>query len=147
MQRLLGSLPVVVAALPLAVCHDAQGPDQDLLPADLIDMLPRPLSVAEDNLIETDNRFAFRLFREINQFEGDKNIFVSPLSAAMALGMTYNGAAGSTQQAMQTALGLQGMSLEEVNQSYRDFIDLLRNLDPLVEFNTWARVGPRYIDF
>jgi serpin B len=134
MSRLLRTLAFVVAALPLAVCHDAQGPDNDIEPAELIDSLPRQLSVAEEKLIEADNRFAFKLFREINRFESDKNIFVSPLSAAMALGMTYNGAAGSTQQAMQTALQLQGMSLEEVNQSYRDLIDLLRNLDPLVEF-------------
>jgi serpin B len=52
----------------------------------------------------------------------------------MALGMTYNGAAGTTQQAMQETLELHGMTIDEVNQSYRDLIDLLGNLDPLVEF-------------
>ncbi len=99
-----------------------------------IDQLPRQLSVAEEKLIEADNRFAFRLFSEINQQEGDTNIFISPLSVAMALGMTYNGAAGSTQVAMQEVLELEGMSLQEVNESYRSLIDLLRNLDPRVEF-------------
>jgi serpin B len=92
------------------------------------------LSLAEGKLIEADNAFALKLFREINRQEGDTNIFVSPLSIAMALGMTYNGAAGTTQQAMQHVLELQGMSIEEVNQSYRDLIDLLRELDPMVEF-------------
>jgi serine protease inhibitor len=99
-----------------------------------IDELPRELSIAEGKLIEADNGFAFELFREINEQEGDKNIFISPLSVAMALGMTYNGAAGSTQVAMQEVLQLQGMSLQEVNESYRSLIDLLRNLDPRVEF-------------
>lgn len=134
MTRSLRLPSVLVTVLLLASCTDPQGLDEDLGLAELIDSLPRQLSVAEENLIQADNRFAFKLFREINRSEGDKNIFVSPLSAAMALGMTYNGAAGSTQRAMQTALELQGMSLEEVNQSYRGLIDLLRNLDPRVEF-------------
>jgi serine protease inhibitor len=96
--------------------------------------LPRQLSVAEGKLIEADNRFAFELFRAVNQLEGDKNVFISPLSVAMALGMAYNGAAGATQQAMQQTLSLMGMGLQEVNQAYHDLIDLLRDLDPRVEF-------------
>jgi serpin B len=62
------------------------------------------------------------------------NVFISPLSAAMALGMAYNGAAGTTREAMARALSLQGMSVGEVNQSFRDLIDLLRRLDSQVEF-------------
>ena len=97
--------------------------------------LPRELSVAEGRLIAADNRFAFKLFREIaGQASADANVFISPLSAAMALGMTYNGAAGGTQAAMQQALELGGLTREEVNQSYRSLIDLLRGLDPHVTF-------------
>lgn len=98
--------------------------------------LPRELSIAEQRLIEADNTFAFSLFREINrqQEEAGQNVFVSPLSVAMALGMTYNGAGGTTRAAMAEALALQGMSIEEVNQAYRDLIDLLRGLDGRVEF-------------
>jgi len=96
--------------------------------------LPRQLSVAEGKLIAADNRFAFELFRAVNQLEGDKNVFISPLSVAMALGMAYNGAGGATQQAMQQTLSLAGMSLQEVNQAYHDLIGLLRDLDPRVEF-------------
>ena len=99
-----------------------------------IDGLPRELSVAEGKLIEADNRFAFSLFSEVNELEGAKNIFISPLSVGMALSMTYNGAAGSTRDAMQQALELQDMTLQEVNESYRSLIDLLRNLDPQVQF-------------
>jgi len=96
--------------------------------------LPRDLSIAETQLIEADNRFAFKLFREINRMEGDTNIFISPLSVAMALGMTLNGADGATEQAMLETLELQGLSRDAVNESYRTLIDLLRNLDPNVEF-------------
>ncbi len=97
--------------------------------------LPRDLTGAEAGLIQADNAFGLKLFREIDsQEDADANIFISPLSVAMALGMTYNGAAGETQTAMQETLELQGLTLDEVNQSYRSLIDLLRNLDPTVEF-------------
>ena len=125
MMRPIPPLLAVAAAGLLTTCGDSLGP---------IESLPRELSVAEGKLVEADNRFAFKLFREINAQEGDKNIFISPLSVGMALGMTYNGAAGSTQVAMQEALELQDMSLQEVNEAYRSLIDLLRGLDPRVEF-------------
>ena len=48
----------------------------------------------------------------------------------MALGMAYNAAAGETQQAIARTLEVQDMSLDEVNQGYRDLIDLLFDLDP-----------------
>jgi serpin B len=108
-----------------AGCGDSQGP---------IIELPRELSVAEGKLVEADNRFAFKLFREVNEQDAGKNIFISPLSVGMALGMTYNGAAGTTREAMQETLELQGMTVEEVNQAYGSLIDLLRDLDPRVEF-------------
>lgn len=125
MGRLIRSWHAVTAGILLAGCGDSFGPIADL---------PRELSVAEGQLIEADNRFAFKLFHEINRQEGAENVFVSPLSIAMALGMTYNGAAGETQQAMQGVLELEGMDLQAVNESYRSLIDLLRNLDPRVEF-------------
>jgi serine protease inhibitor len=63
----------------------------------------------------------------------------------MALGMTYNGAVGATYEAMQETLELQGLSLDDVNQSYRSLIDLLAGLDPTVEWllgnSIWYREG------
>ena len=51
--------------------------------------LPRELTSAELRLIEVDNSFALKLFREIDARDPDVNLFISPLSVAMALGMTY----------------------------------------------------------
>ena len=100
-----------------------------------ITSLPRALDAGESSLIGADNRFAFKLFGEIaRQASPDSNLFISPLSAAMALGMAYDGAAGSTQAEMQRALELTGMTLDDVNQSYRSLIALLRGLDPGVAF-------------
>jgi serpin B len=100
-----------------------------------ITRLPRDLTASESQLVAVSNDFAFRLFREIaHQASQDSNLFISPLSVAMALGMTYNGAAGTTEQAMQNTLGLGGMTRGEINQAFRGVIDLLRGLDPRVDF-------------
>ncbi|HXY68226.1 MAG TPA: serpin family protein [Gemmatimonadales bacterium] len=108
--------------------------------------LPRELTPSETQLVSRGNDFAFALFRAVAAQSGpDSNLFLSPLSVGMALGMTYNGAAGTTQAAMQGVLGLDGMSLGEVNRSYRGVIDLLRGLDPRVDFtlanSIWYRQG------
>jgi serpin B len=94
----------------------------------------RELTAAEKRLVETDNKFGFKLFREIVRQEQNKNIIVSPLSVSMALGMTYNGANGSTEAAMRATLELGDMTLEEINSSYKSLIELLTQLDPQVKF-------------
>ena len=53
----------------------------------------------------------------------------------MALGMTLNGANGDTYDAMKSTLELSGLTEDEINQSYKDLIDLLTNLDEEVIFN------------
>jgi serpin B len=123
-------------------------------PTGPITELPRKLEVAELDLIESDNRFALKLFREINAESPDENLFISPLSVAMALGMTYNGARGETKVAMERTLELEGMTLEQINEAYRSLIDLLVNLDPRVRFDLansiWYRqdvsVLPDFVD-
>lgn len=117
--------------------------------------LPRALTTAETQLVEADNRFAFKLFREVNaRDDPEANVFISPLSVGMALGMAYNGAAGATRDAMQETLELGGMTLQAVNESYQSLIALLRDLDPRVEFTLanaiWYRDGlavvPEFVD-
>jgi len=107
--------------------------------------LPRSLSKSEIELIASDNIFGLKLFKEIVTTEGDKNIFISPLSVALALGMTYNGARGTTQEAMQSALELNGMNLEEVNEAYKNLMVLLLNLESRVQLeianSIWYREG------
>jgi len=96
--------------------------------------ISRELTLAEKQLVKSDNKFGFKLFKEIIKEEKDKNVFISPLSVSMALGMTYNGANGSTQEAMQATLELSGLTIQEVNESYKSLIELLTGLDPKVQF-------------
>lgn len=106
---------------------------------------PRELTATEKLLVQSDNRFGFRLFRKIVESEENTNIFISPLSVSMALGMTYNGAAGGTREAMHETLEFGDVTDQELNESYRSLINLLAQLDPKVIFqlanSIWYREG------
>jgi serine protease inhibitor len=95
--------------------------------------LPRNLTAGEQQLVAANNRFAFAFFGALaRQQPADDNLFVSPVSIAMALGMTVNGAGGATRDSMLAALQLGGLPMADVNAGYRGVIDLLRGLDPRV---------------
>lgn len=84
-------------------------------------------------LIEAENDFGFELFKNVYATETEsENIMVSPLSVSLALAMTYNGANGETQAAMEKTLKVHGLTPEEINQSYHDLVNALQSLDPKV---------------
>jgi serine protease inhibitor len=122
---------LVPAVLLLTSCKESSAPDS--APGKL-EALPRQLSVAEQKLIAGNNAFAFDLFKTLNATQRSANVFVSPISASMALGMTMNGANGTTFEAMRHALRLDNASREEINQGYKSLIALLRGLDKSVDF-------------
>ncbi len=105
----------------------------------------RELSAIEKKVTEADNNFGLKLFRQIVSSETDKNIFISPLSVSMALGMAYNGADGETRSEMHSMLEYGDLTAEEINQSYQSLIDLLATADPDVTFeianSIWYRSG------
>ena len=63
----------------------------------------------------------------------------------MALGMTYNGANGSTETAMRNTLEYSNLSVSEINISYQSLIELLTELDEQVIFkianSIWYKQG------
>ncbi len=94
----------------------------------------RDLNMVEKKLVQSSNRFGFRLFSKINESHSDQNIFVSPLSVSFALGMTLQGARNETYEAIRTALDLDGLTQEEINGNYRGLLQLLSGLDRKVIF-------------
>ncbi len=127
----------IFVCLALASC-DTIGPEERTEP-------PRALTAQEEQLVEAEGRFGLTLFETISRDEPGANVFLSPLSVSMALGMTLNGARGETRAAMEETLELAGLSQAEINASYRSLIDLLRGLDPGVTFtlanSIWYRQG------
>jgi serpin B len=102
-------------------------------PAEPITELPRGLSAAEVEIVGASNAFAVDVLGEVYRASPDATVFLSPLSASMALGMTLNGTAGDTRDQMSEMLGFGTLATTDINRSYRDLIDLLRGLDPRVE--------------
>ena len=85
-------------------------------------------------LISGDNEFAFELFKEVHNLTEEDNYMVSPLSVAIALGMTYNGTDGTTKTAFEETLGFEGFTRHEINVIHGALIDHLLKVDPKVTF-------------
>ncbi len=145
-DRLLRLL--VVAALGLAAaCASERGRS----PTEPV----RPFTTVEQQIAAAATNFGLALLREVNAEETAKpNVLLSPLSASVALGMTLNGADGSTYEAMRRTLGFGDISQAEVNAAYRGLISQLHARDPRVEFtlanSVWYRNGfpvfPSFVD-
>ena len=148
-------VPHAVATLGLALavaCSGATEPRPQ--PSPVLEALPRALSAGEQKIIAANNEFSFSLFRQLGAAESDSNVFVSPLSASMALGMAMTGASGTTFDEMRATLGFGTTSESEIDQGYKSLITLLRGLDPGVDFrianSIWTREGfpvtPAFLD-
>ncbi len=128
-----GTLFVLLMLTALLVgCGKDQVVNEPVVPQN-----PGPVSEAEAKLVAAGNEFTWNLFRQIVAAEAadvNKNVFISPLSASLALGMTYNGARGQTQEAMATALGFADLTPQQINLAYRDLLDRLVGADSKVTF-------------
>ena len=96
-------------------------------------------------LIEADHQFAFELFREVCSGAEEPNLMISSLSASYALGMTFNGANGTTKEAFRDVLHFGELTDEEVNESYKELMSQLVTLDDQVQFSIansiWYKLG------
>lgn len=126
---------VLAGGLP-ACSRSTQGP---------LERLPRSLTSAEEAVLSASNEFGLSLYGRLAADQRDENVFFSPLSAHLALGMTANGAVGETLDGMRAALAQEGLDEEGANAAYRDLLALLLGLDPAVELeianSIWYRTG------
>lgn len=103
------------------------------------------LTKVQESLLQAENAFGFQLFREINRDTATGNIFISPLSVSMALGMTLNGARSATFDSMRATLGYGDIPQEDINTAYRDLLDQFTALDSKVILqianSIWSRKG------
>lgn len=103
------------------------------------------LSKLDQAVLEGNREFAFDLFREINREDGQRNVFISPLSISAALTMVYQGAGGTTREGMAEALNYRGIELEALNETYRQLLAYLAGLDKNIELkignSIWIREG------
>ena len=120
--------PVIIAFLLFSCAEKSSNPDDNTY--------KRALNQSEKTLSNSTTVFGANLFKTVNERENpDNNIFISPLSASMALGMVYNGSDGDTKIALEEALEYNGLSTEEINNAYKSLMELFVSLDNDVTFN------------
>jgi serpin B len=115
---------------------------------------PRDLTVQEKDVAKANTAFGLSLLDRVHRGQADGNILLSPLSVSMALGMTLNGAAGPTWDAMRQTLAFEASTQSQINAAYSGLIEQLRARDPKVEFglansiwyNTGFPVLPAFVD-
>jgi len=73
------------------------------------------------NIVENNNDFAFRLFKNISATDST-NVFISPISVSSALAITYDGAKGKTAKEMRKTLGF----TKDKSGSHNEFTELLK---------------------
>lgn len=112
---------------------------------ELPDAKPIVMKAQFEDKLKNNNEFAFDLFKATYKNENKTNLFISPLSVDMALGMTWNGAAGETKTEMQAALRNQGYTAEDINEYAKTLREALINADPSTKLaivnSIWTRSG------
>lgn len=90
---------------------------------------PKEIELAdgEQELINSNNDFAFNLFRKVR---GDKSKVLSPLSITYALGMLNNGAEGQTLKEINQTLGFGEAGADAINAFCQKMLREANTLDP-----------------
>ncbi|HEY5499707.1 MAG TPA: serpin family protein, partial [Bacteroidales bacterium] len=87
--------------------------------------------------VAQDNEFALDLLKKTIQDVNASNVFISPLSVSIALGMAWNGAEGTTRTEMEKALKMSGMSIENINEYYK----IMQQSLPLADSKTTLKIA------
>lgn len=85
--------------------------------------------------VAQDNDFAFELLRKTIAGNKDENVFLSPMSVSIALGMALNGAENETETQIAETLRFKDMTYAEINEYYKIMQSNLPNVDPKVKLS------------
>jgi serine protease inhibitor len=126
--------PVVLISVAITMIFLSCSKSKDEnLPVD-----PVPINLTGDQvaLIQSENTFAFDLFKNVlaNSKESE-NVIISPLSISSALSMAVNGAGGTTRDAMLEALRVSGLTSDAINSSYKNITESLLSVDKRVRIS------------
>lgn len=123
-----------VALMMMTACSSDN--DETIVNPEDNEWTPISLTRAEQELVTSNNDFAFNLFRlagprKIWVEDPDKGIILSPISITYALGMLNNGAAGETLQQINKVLGFN--NADEVNAFCKKMLTEALHLDKLTK--------------
>jgi serpin B len=131
---------LLLCSLIIAISCEKNDPDPANREPSKIDLTKKSAE-----LIEADQQFAFELFKEVYALSDAENVMISSLSTSYALGMTFNGASGTTKDAFRDVLHFGDLTDQEVNESYKELMSQLVTLDKEVQFSIansiWYKLG------
>jgi serine protease inhibitor len=150
-KRVMAVLLALMASGSVAAGRP-QGPSGAPAPACSPPMVPHGQGRVA-TLVAAENAFGFRLYQYLYGHRAQPNVFISPASIALDLDMAYQGARGTTQRGMATALGVGGFRQKAVGNVAGAMLRALRSFDPKVQLeianslwvNNGAALQPRFL--
>ena len=134
-----------IIALVVAVCSCSKSNSDNDQQYQFSERQAIVLTKNQQDIVNQGNGFAFDFFRQLCKIESDKEVFISPFSLQAAFCMLCNGAKGETYTQIVNAMGLNGMSKEEVNNTYKLLTKALLNADSSTKLSIsnalWANLG------
>ncbi|KGX84402.1 serpin family protein [Pontibacillus marinus] len=133
---------IIILYLGLVACGTTATNDQSKS-SDKKDQ-PYKMEKIDQGVIDGNTVFAWDMFKELSEEEKQKSIFFSPFSISTALSMTYQGARGETKEEMKDVLGYQGIDIQQVNESYKNYIRFVTQIDDIdvnIGNSIWVRKG------
>lgn len=132
---------LIIIVLLTAGCTNQNDPKTQIT----VNAKPITMTVSMEKRVSQDNDFAFDLLKKTINTSGETNVFVSPLSVSIALGMAWNGANGTTKTEMETAMKMSGMSVSDINGYYQIMQSTLPGIDPSTKLSIanslWYKTG------
>lgn len=96
-------------------------------------------------LIQANNAFSIELLQHANQDTDTANLVLSPFSLSVGLSVLANGAEGATRDAIMQTMETEGLSLTDINQTYKALMAELANSDPQIDLSfansIWIKNG------
>lgn len=121
-QFMLMPLALMLAVLP-SCQKDGTSPVKE----------PKMLSLPPKGevVIRDGNHFGIELFKAVGM-EEEGNMMLSPVSASVAITMLLNGCQSATYEQVRDMLGYEGLTLDEINDTYKSLVTQLLEADPEV---------------
>ena len=131
MKNVLWVAVALMMVMGLGACSsDDQFTPDEPLPNEDNERKDITLTRAEQTLVNSNNDFAFNLFRQVTS---QKSEIVSPISITYALGMLNNGAAGETQAEINKVLGFGVTGADGINAFCQKMLTEATKLDKLTK--------------
>ena len=135
------SLVISLVVVLLCVMTGCEGLEQQ----GNVEYKPIVLTKSQEAIVAQSDAFALDFLRETTKAFPGKNVFLSPMSASMLCCMLANGAEGDTYAEIVKAIGMDGFSIDQVNDCYATLVAALLKADRSVSLSLansiWAANG------